>query len=468
MKNPFLADLIRSPELVYPYMLSSADNMRSVFVPHEHQDVVLTSPARNKAVLAGRRWGKTLTAASFASNCILAGELTQGLMPTRGWVVSKDYGLADKVTRLIYQSLVIKSGVKTKFARNLGTNAYLQFKYGSVMEAKSAENPDSLIGEGLDWLVFDEFASCKAIVWEQYLRPTLTDREGVVLFIGTPRGYNWAYDLFLRGQSSEFPTWQSWRSPSWDNPHLSKDEIEQAKAELSQMVFGQEYGASFQSNVGAVYSDFDIEAHGLKDIEINPLWKHYRCFDFGYENPFVCLWIAVDPSDVVHVYDEYYVSHKLVADHIEAIKKIEESHARLFNYQVHESQRESMEMNAFDAVVYQMNMADPEDAAARAEMAQKGIQTITPSGNNKRVQTQIDIIRALMKYRSDGSTGFKVDIDRCPNTVRELQNWHYPELRNAHNASENPVEEDDHTCKSLGYFGAGWKRGFIRELEAIY
>ena len=50
----------------------------------------------------------------------------------------------------------------------------------SELWIKSCDNPDSLVGEGLDWMIIDEAARVKQIVWEQYLRPTLSDR-GVVL-----------------------------------------------------------------------------------------------------------------------------------------------------------------------------------------------------------------------------------------------------------------------------------------------
>jgi hypothetical protein len=445
-------------EKIYPLMLSNADNMRSVFVPHPKEKEILDSQARNKVIVAGRRWGKTLMASTIASACIMAGALSKGTEPTRGWVVSKNYELASKVFILIYRSLVVKSRFKPVSKKNIDSNAHIEFEWGSVVEAKSADSPDSLIGEGLDWIVFDEAAACKAVIWEQYLRPTLTDREGIAIFITTPRGYNWIYDLFKLGQSEEFPTWASWRSPSWDNPYLDKAEIAQAKKELSSIIFEQEYMASFQSNVGAVYSDFDVLSHGISKPEIDPRWRHFRSIDFGYENPFVCLWIAVNPLDQVIIYDEYYRSHVSVEQAAADILQKELEHAGIFgiaNNGLYDGKH---------AVNYEFTTCDPSAASARATLRDKGINTIAPKSD---VLKGIELMRQQLKYREDGKVGLLVDIDRCPNTVKEYQDYHYPEARSI-NSNELPVKESDHAMDPGRYFLCQWKRGGMKQSTAVY
>jgi hypothetical protein len=462
LKNPYLQVLLSSPEdvedFIYPLMLSNADNMKSVFVPHYIQKEILDSQVRNKVIVAGRRWGKTLMASTIACSCIMAGALSKGTEPTRGWVVSKNYELASKVFRLIYCSLVVKSRFKPVSKKNIDSNAHIEFEWGSVVEAKSADSPESLIGEGLDWIVFDEFASCKAVIWEQYLRPTLTDREGIVIFIGSPRGYNYAYDLFKLGQSEEFPTWKSWRSPSWDNPYLDPVEIAQAKKELSPIIFDQEYGASFQSNVGAVYSDFDVLSHGISKVEIDPRWRHFRSIDFGYENPFVCIWIAVNPLDQVIVYDEYYRSHVSVEQASADILQRELGHADWWDI------GKSGLVGGKDAVNYEYTVCDPSAASARATLREKGINTIAPKSD---VLKGIELMRQQLKYREDGKVGLLVDIDRCPNTTKEFQDYHYPEARSI-NSNEAPVKESDHSMDCGRMFLLQWKRGGMKQSVAVY
>ena len=298
----------------------------SGYEPHHGQALLHASNARFRVVVAGRRWGKSLLAAKEAEAMILKPQ-------TRGWIVSKTYDLGEKVFREIHNTLINRFNLQTvrKSYSPKGGSMYLEFPQGSIVEVKSAEHPDSLIGEGLDWLVFDECASCKASIWEQYLRPTLSDRNGWALFITTPRGYNWLYDLWKRGNDPDHPEWKSFRFPSWDNPHLSGEDIEEAKRTMSRAAFEQEYGAAFTFSSGQVYKEFDPAIHIVPEEELNILssaesgeWRRFRSIDFGYENPFVCLYIAVDPEDRVIIYDEYYQRHRTMERHAEFLLEEEE------------------------------------------------------------------------------------------------------------------------------------------------
>ena len=70
----------------------------------------------------------------------------------------------------------------------------------SEVRGKTADNPVSLLGEGLDWLIVDEAARMKPMIWESHLSQRLIDKRGWALLISTPRGKGWFFDLFRRGQ----------------------------------------------------------------------------------------------------------------------------------------------------------------------------------------------------------------------------------------------------------------------------
>jgi hypothetical protein len=431
-------------------VIASHGDHRAIYVPHKIQQEIHDDMSRFKVVIAGRRWGKSLLASIEAEAMLL-------VPGTRGWIVSKTYDLTEKIFRYIKATIIQKFRIKPIHLRDTAPY-YLELPWGSVVEGKTAEHADSLIGEGLDWLVFDECAACKSVIWEQYLRPTLTDREGRALFLTTPRGYNWVFDLFKRGQSEEHPEWKSWRSPSWDNPFLSKVDIAEAKSTLSPIIFDQEYGASFQSNVGAVYSDFDVLSHGISKPEIDLRWRHFRSIDFGYENPFVCIWIAVNPLDQVIVYDEYYRSHVSVEQASADILRRELGHADWWDI------GKSGLVGGKDAVNYEYTVCDPSAASARATLREKGINTIAPKSD---VLKGIELMRQQLKYREDGKVGLLVDIDRCPNTVKEYQDYHYPEARSI-NSNEAPVKESDHAMDCGRMFLLQWKRGGMKQSVAVY
>jgi len=117
----------------------------------------------------------------------------------------------------------------------------------------SADSEGGLRGEGLSLVVVDEAAHIKNLkdIWETELRPALTDRMGKAVFISTPAGYNYFYDLFRMADSDS--AWQSWQLPSSANPFLNAEELESARKQLPALVYRQEYDAEFVQLEGALF-----------------------------------------------------------------------------------------------------------------------------------------------------------------------------------------------------------------------
>lgn len=120
---------------------------------------------------------------------------------------------------------------------------------GGVVSVKSAEQEDSLRGKGLDGIVCDEVAFFKQRVWQEILRPMLSDRNGWAIHLTTPNGKNWWYDLFeSAGKRSGYERWQR---PTSDNPLISEKELEEAKLDIGLRAYLQEYEARFTEQEGA-------------------------------------------------------------------------------------------------------------------------------------------------------------------------------------------------------------------------
>ena len=171
-----------------------------------------------------------------------------------GWVVAPTYDLADKVYReliliaaehLRHRIITLRESDKRLILRNLGGGV-------SEIRAKSADNPVSLLGEGLDWVIVDEAARMKAAIWESHLSQRLIDKHGWALLISTPRGKGWFYGLWRQGQRSD-ANYQSWNHPSWTNPHLDRELIDAERDRLPERVFRQEYGGEFVEGSGSVF-----------------------------------------------------------------------------------------------------------------------------------------------------------------------------------------------------------------------
>lgn len=128
----------------------------------------------------------------------------------------------------------------------------IEFRNGGCVTVRSADNPDSLRGEGLDGVVIDEAAFLSEACWREALRPALADKQGWCMMISTPNGYNWFKDLF--DQAATDGAWARWQRPSSENPLIPADELEQAMRDMGLRAFAQEHLAQFTDVEGAEFS----------------------------------------------------------------------------------------------------------------------------------------------------------------------------------------------------------------------
>ena len=201
---------------------------------HEAQEEVANSDARWKILCAGRRFGKTRLGVQMCLQVALAGG--------RAWWVAPTFSIARVGWRDIAASA--KSFPREIEPKVSLANMQIDLHSGGSIAVRSADNPQRLRGEGLDFLVMDEAAFVKPEVWQEVLRPTLTERKGSALFISTPMGRdNWFYDLWETAEEAD--NWERFRFATVDNPMIDPEEVEAAKGEVGSIVFAQEYLAEF-------------------------------------------------------------------------------------------------------------------------------------------------------------------------------------------------------------------------------
>jgi hypothetical protein len=134
----------------------------------------------------------------------------------------------------------------------------IDLRNGSSIALKGAEKPDNLRGRALDFCVLDEFADMRPEAWHEVLRPSLSDRRGSALFIGTPKGRNHFYDLWTRGIDGQ-ESWKAFQYTTIDGGNVDPDEIKAAKNDLDERTFQQEYEARFVNYSGIIYYAFSRE-----------------------------------------------------------------------------------------------------------------------------------------------------------------------------------------------------------------
>lgn len=201
------------------------------------QKEVFQDDARFKVVAAGRRCGKSrLSAVTLlieGLNCP-DGSSVMYVAPTLGQARTIIWDLLHELGRPI---------IKSSHVNNLE----ITLINGKKILVRGADNPDSLRGVSLVYLVLDECAFIKQDVWEKILRAALSDKKGRALFISTPSGRNWFYDVFKLGQSGSDEEWKAWHKTTADNETIDPKEIEAAKRTLSSFAFKQEYLSSFDT-----------------------------------------------------------------------------------------------------------------------------------------------------------------------------------------------------------------------------
>lgn len=249
--------------------------MQNDFKFTKPQKEVRLSSARFRVLVSGRRFGKTylsieelLTAAASSPR-------------QRCWYVAPTYRQAQQIC---WQMLKDRLAPLRWIDRKNESDLSVVLKNGSIISLRGADNFDSLRGVGLHFIVMDEFADIKPEAWFEVLRATLSDTGGRALFTGTPKGRNWAYDLYKRGLDPDESDWASFSYTTVEGGNVPPEEVESARRELDELTFKQEYEASFVNFEGRAYYPFLIETHTaqLRDL-YNPDAPLIFGFDFNVE-----------------------------------------------------------------------------------------------------------------------------------------------------------------------------------------
>ena len=257
------------------------------------QKTIASDTHRFRVVIAGRRFGKTHLA--IRELAYHAREPHKEV-----WYVAPSYKMAKNI---VWRKLKTRLQDLNWVQKHNETELTLTLKNGSVIALKGADNYDSLRGVGLDFICLDEFADIDPEAWFETLRPTLSDKGGKALFIGTPKGIsNWSYELYNNSQDDP-TTWSSHQYTTVDGGWVPESEIEQAKKDLDERTFRQEYLATFETYAGRIYYAFDRDKN-VVDAEPTDrdLEAIYIGMDFNID-PMSAV-IAIRKGDDLCVIDE--------------------------------------------------------------------------------------------------------------------------------------------------------------------
>jgi phage terminase large subunit-like protein len=201
------------------------------------QKEVYSDKTRFKVIVAGRRCGKSRLSAVAL--------LVEGLKCPQGSAVMYVAPTQGQARQIIWD-LLMDLG-RDVISGSHVNNMDITLINGAKIYVRGADRPDTLRGVSLTFVVLDEVADIKSDTWEKVLRAALSDKKGNALFIGTPKGRNWFYDMYNLGTEGDDEEWKSWHFTTRDNPLIDPKEIEGARKTLSSFSFKQEYEASFDN-----------------------------------------------------------------------------------------------------------------------------------------------------------------------------------------------------------------------------
>jgi hypothetical protein len=253
------------------------------------QSEIFRDASRFRVVVAGRRFGKTFLSTAELLNNALMGHRRNV------WYVAPTY----KAAKEIAWDMLIKQIPKEYIQRTNESALSITLINESMIALKGAEKPDNLRGRSLDFVVLDEFADMRKEAWFEVIRPSLSDRVGSAVFIGTPKGRNHFYDLYGKGLDGD-EGWSSHQYTTIEGGNVPPSEIESAKADLDERTFQQEYQAEFVNYSGIIYYGFKRE-QSVKRHDGERSMIHVG-MDFNLDPMSAVL--MTRKGDTLHVFDE--------------------------------------------------------------------------------------------------------------------------------------------------------------------
>ncbi len=254
---------------------SEQTNSLRLIKPHKGgQRAIYRHPARFHVVSCGRRFGKTAFGKLAAAEVLFKYGLDV-------WWVSPTYKMASHIWREFKSTFGQFSDFSNSSERQMG------FHNGAVLTFWTGDAADTMRGGSPGVVIVDEAAMIRdATMWPAVIRPALSDHRGRALFLSTPKGHNWFWELFNMGNDPLFPDYKSWTFPTVNNvtiKHMAA-EVEEARLTLPDRLFRQEYLAEFIPDAGGVF-------RGVMDVSTLDVAEAYEgdfCMgvDWGKSNDF--------------------------------------------------------------------------------------------------------------------------------------------------------------------------------------
>ncbi|RMF76357.1 MAG: hypothetical protein D6737_20290 [Chloroflexi bacterium] len=254
---------------------------------HASQKTIVEARARFRIAVCGRRFGKT----EIGKHEIIYRAIRGG----RCWWLSPTYQMASQVWRDL--KAVLRP---LEYVHISESERRIDLPNGGMLAIRSTHIPDNLRGEGLDFAVLDEAAFMLPSVWPEVVRPMLLERRGEAIFLSTPYGRNWFWDVYRLGEDPAEAAYRSFHYTSYDNPQIARAEIDDLRRITPERVFVEEYLAQFTDDDGQVFRNVREAATAAADAQPREGGLYVGGIDWGREDDFTAVVIIdVQKSEMV-------------------------------------------------------------------------------------------------------------------------------------------------------------------------
>lgn len=389
---------------------------------HPKQLEIERSTARFKIIRAGRKFGKTVYAQKKALDWL-------GKPNAVHWHIAPTYTQAKLISWDEFKKIIPPEALGKK---PNDTELTMTLKNGSRLHLMGSDNLDSLRGPAPTSFTFEEMAFHKPEAWYQIMRPNIMPHKSPGIFIGTPKGFNWVHDLeteALKRISEGNKDWAVYHFSVYDNPYISKDEVEEARRDCdNEQVWRQEYLAEYESSVGRVFGQLDGKIGGrhFRQIPVSRgTFDCYRSIDWGMRDNTAALWGFIR-GHVLYVYREYLANNLSAPAQAGVIKnQTPRNENVLRNALSHDAAKEDPAMKGLTVLWH---------------FRQAGLGSVIPSSRNKSHSRAM--INELIRQNR-----MVIDPYSCPKLKKQLLAYEWKDT-----TMEKPDDsQDDDAVDSLHY-----------------
>ena len=269
------------------------------------QQIVAKDVNRFRLVAAGRRFGKSFLA--IRELCYFARN-----PKTTNYYIAPTYRMARAIA---WEPLKERLSELRWIKKVNETDMRIDLVNGSKIFCRGADNPDSLRGIFVSGIViFDEYADMDPSIWT-VMRPAMADKGGHAMWIGSPKGKNHFYDMFIHGKTAD--KWSAYKFTTLEGGNVPAEEIEDARRDMDERTFKQEFLADWVDYVGLVYYAFDDE-HVARYAEETP---KEICIGMDFNVDPGSAVIARQDKQGLHIFDEIEMRNSNTFEMVDEIKK---------------------------------------------------------------------------------------------------------------------------------------------------